>query len=542
MRSFHRQQPRLKSPHPGVWLTSVALACLAAIPIVLVLGRGLLTADPDMLPPWPVLRRIVAHTALLAVGTACMTGVIGTIQALLIEQAPLRWRQFWRIVAVLPLAMPPYVLAMCVASIGRPRGVLERWLVEYQLTEWGVLPFGVFYGLGGSIVLLGLCLSPYVFLPVSAALRQTSGHLDEQARLCGVPWHTRLVRVTIPLVLPSALGGMALVIIYALGEYGLPSLLRVSTLSTAIFSRYTGAIDQSGTALLSVPLICAALGLLHWAHVVGGQAPLHQGTTWRPAAVYRAHPSVNLLAHAVLVCIALCALVLPVVVLCYWMFQPVAFGVAGHIPWPAIGAGAIRTFLLVGGVALLTVLVGFAPAVLLRYAGKWGTVLARLAQAGSAMPGVVVALGVVYLVQEWAPALRGSIVPLVLAYIIRTVPQTIQSSAAAFMPIPAVYAEAARSMGASTIRVFWRILMPLASPGVQAGWALIALSMLKELPATLLLRPVGFDTLAVHIWMPASEGLYGSAAAPALVLLVAAVLPLNRILHHYLRHDRRGEE
>ncbi len=530
------------APRRAVWLLTLLIAGLAATPIVLVLVRGLLTPYTQELPPWPFLLRLLQNTSLFALGTAGITGIIGIGQALLIEQVPMRWRRLWRVVAVLPLAMPPYVLAMTVGSVARPRGSLERWLVEQHWTEWGTLPFGMFYGLAGSIVLLALCLSPYVFLPVSAALRQTSGHLDEQARLCGVPWYTRWWHVTVPMLTPSAFGGMVLVFIYALGEYGLPSLLRLPTLSTAIFSRYIGDIDQSGTALLSLPLVCAALGLLHWSNRLGGQAPLHHGPTWRPRPEREGSRRMQFLAHATLLGLSVCALLVPLGVLGAWVLQPAPYAAATQVHWLVLASGAVRTFLVVGAVASLTTMIALAPALVLRTGGFWGAVLARIGQAGSAMPGIVVALGVVFVVSDWVPWLRGSLLPLILAYIIRSAPQTIQSSDAAFMPIPHVYREAARGMGASSARVFWRIMMPLARPGVLAGWALIALGLLKELPATLLLRPVGFDTLAVHIWMPASEGMYHAAALPALLLLLGAVLPLSQILVHDMRRDRRVEE
>ena len=152
------------------------------------------------------------------------------------------------------------------------------------------------------------------------------------------------------------------------------------------------------------------------------------------------------LAHATMLGLSVCALLVPLGVLCAWVLQPAPYAAATQVHWLVLASGAVRTFLVVGAVASLTTVIALAPALVLRTGGFWGAVLARIGQAGSAMPGIVVALGVVFVVSDWVPWLRGSLLPLVLAYIIRSAPQTIQSSDAAFMPIPHVYREAARGM------------------------------------------------------------------------------------------------
>jgi iron(III) transport system permease protein len=139
------------------------------------------------------------------------------------------------------------------------------------------------------------------------------------------------------------------------------------------------------------------------------------------------------------------------------------------------------------------------------------------------------------MVNQGAVWLTGGIVPLVLAYIIRFLPQAVQSLDAALEQIAPSIEEVGRSLGQSALRVLYRIVMPLAAPGLRASWALLFLSMLKELPATLLLRPAGFDTLAVRIWMPASDGFYTAAAAPALLLIVGALVPVALVLRNQYR-------
>ena len=534
--------PQQHLPRSGpplvVWLVGVLVAALALVPVVTLVARAVGTVRWQQLPPAIIMVPVLTNTLLLALITAVLSALIGTVQALLIEQCALWGRRVWRVLAVLPLAIPPYVAGICALAVLRPQGAGEQWLVAQGLIRTGTLPFGAIYGLGSTAVILALCLSPYVYLPVAAILRQGSGHLTEQALLAGVRWPARLWHITLPMVLPALLGGMALVLIYALGEYGLPSLLRLPTLSTAIYSRYGGAIDRSGAALFSVPLVVMSVGMLWLADRIGGSAPHHQAALWRPRQLRTLGPATHAVVLALLGLLSICALVVPVVVLFGMSSQPAIHAAARHISSGRLAGIALQTFGAAALVASITTIIALAPLQLMRTGGPAGRLIGRLSQSGSAMPGIVVALSIVIVVHGGVPWLVGGMVPLVLAYIIRSIPQAIQSFAAAFAAIPPVYTEAGRAMGATGPRVFWRILVPLAGPGLRAGWALLCLGILKELPATLLLKPVGFDTLAIRIWMSTSDGLYGAAALPALVLIAGALVPVSMILQSFFHHER----
>ncbi|MCX6014388.1 MAG: ABC transporter permease subunit [Chloroflexales bacterium] len=221
---------------------------------------------------------------------------------------------------------------------------------------------------------------------------------------------------------------------------------------------------------------------------------------------------------------------LPVCTLLFWASQTPT---ANTIAWDTLFQTGLGNMLFVTIVATITTVIAIAPALLLRRGGVIGVILTRCSQAGYALPGVVVALSVVLVVNRRFSTLSGSLIPLILAYIIRFLPQAVQNLDAAFMQIAPAIEEAGRSLGRSATSVLQRIMLPLAAPGMRAGWALLFLSMIKELPATLLLRPAGFDTLAVRIWMPASDGHYIEAAYPALLLLGVALLPLTLILSTY---------
>lgn len=521
-----------RKPPKVVWIIAMLVAAIALIPALYTIIRAVEAIGTTPLPPWPLLRTLIVNTILLAVLSALLSGIIGVTQALLIERTNLFGRRWWRIVVALPLAIPPYVLSMTTIALMRPRGIIERWLVENKYVSYGDIPFSLLFGLPGSTIVLALCLSPYVYLPVAAVLRQGSNHLSEIAQISGASWRYRLRHVTLPLIMPAAGGGMLLVMLYALADFGVPALLRLPTFSTAIYGRFTGQIDRAGAALLSLPLIIATLGLIILEERLAGRGGAQINRSWRPQLPH-ALQGWQLPALSVMLIISGAALVGPVSTLIYWSMNVVsASELASRVPFDRllqIGSGNIA---FVAFVATLTTALAITPALLLRRGGIVGTLLARISQAGYALPGVVVALSIVLVVNQASPWLAGGLIPLILAYIIRFLPQAVQSLDVAFEQIAPSLEEAGRSLGQTANNVIRQIVLPLAAPGLQASWALLFLSMLKELPATLLLRPAGFDTLAVRIWMPASDGLYTAAAVPALILLVGALLPLALVLRN----------
>jgi iron(III) transport system permease protein len=153
-----------------------------------------------------------------------------------------------------------------------------------------------------------------------------------------------------------------------------------------------------------------------------------------------------------------------------------------------------------------------------------------LAQAGYALPGVVVALALVALATRWLDPLYDTLALLVAAFVIRFLPQAIQGQEAGLQQIGANLTDAARGLGATRMRAFWRVVMPILAPSAAAAWAVVFLTSVKELPATLVLRPLGFDTLPVRIWTPASNGLYPETGPAALVLVLVSIVPLYLLL------------
>ena len=227
-----------RKPPQTIWVIATIVAVIALIPALYTVIRAIEAVGSTPLPPWPLLSRLIINAVLLAVCSAGVAGIIGVAQALLIERTDVVGRRFWRIIVALPLAIPPYVLSITTIALLRPRGIFERWLADRGLAEFGQLPFNSIFGLPGSTIVIALCLSPYVYLPVAAVLRQGSNHLSEIAQISGASWHYRLRHITLPLIAPAAGGGMLLVMLYALADFGVPALLRLPTFGCTYLQKY----------------------------------------------------------------------------------------------------------------------------------------------------------------------------------------------------------------------------------------------------------------------------------------------------------------
>jgi iron(III) transport system permease protein len=529
---FKTQPAKLRRVPAGLWVPAGLAALLAAIPLAYVALRAA-QGDAEL---WQrvlnaQLPGLLANTLLLALLVAGGTALLGTALAWLVERTDLPGRAAWRWLLALPLGMPPYVGAVCYLTLLRPRGLLERRLVELDLVDFGSLPLQRIYGLGGAAAVLLLYTYPYVYLLCGAALRQGSQHLDELARVSGRgPWD-RFRLVALPLLRPSIGAGALLAVLYTLADFGVVALLRYQTFSVAIYTQFTGQLDRSGAAILSLPLI--GLTLL----VLAGEARLTRrtrtaqiGRSWRPPQPLRLGRWRGA-ALALVALIAGAAIVLPLLLLVTWTAQALMdqsalariWGSSRSAIWPA----AWNSLWTASVAACLTTLLALAPAILVaRAPGRASRTLVLLCQAGYALPGVVVALSLVLLINRLAPWLAGTITALLVAYVVRFLPQALQAAHAAALAITPSVEEAARTLGHRPLATLRRITLPLMAPGLASGWALVFLTSLKELPATLLLRPAGFDTLPVRIWVPASEAVYTEAAPAALLLSVCALLPL----------------
>ncbi|MEW5987441.1 MAG: iron ABC transporter permease [Chloroflexota bacterium] len=460
------------------------------------------------------------QTVLLAVTVTLASAALAVPLAWLTVATDLPGRRLWAVVAALPLVLPSYVGAYLMASILGPKGLLQQTL--QPLTSLERLPN--IYGFPGAFLALTLLSYPYTLLSVRAALLKMDPSLVEAARSLGLsPWRA-FWRVTLPHLRPSLVAGSLLVILYVLRDFGAVTIMRYTTFTRLIYVQYQSFFDRSLAATLSLVLVALTAAVLYLELRTRGRAHYSR----RSAGVMRQQRPVALghwrwPALLFVGSVALVGLILPAGGLLYWLARELA----ARPDWLALWQSAWHSLSL----SLTTAVVALAAAVpvatlSVRRPGRFIHLLERFTYAGYALPGLVIALALVFFGATYAPALYQTLPMLLAAYVILFIPQAVGATRTSLLQIPATLEEAGRSLGHHPWRVFRRVTLPLLRPGLLAGAALVFLTCMKELPATLLLSPFGYRTLATAVWSNISEAYFAQAAVPTLLLILLSSIPL----------------
>lgn len=506
---------------PLLWITATVCAFIILLPILYLVIRALSAENHTWaLMTNPNTLLTLGRTIWLAGAVTGASTALALPLAWLTVRTDLPFRRAWAILTTLPLVIPSYVGAyLVVASLG-PHGMLSRWLIE----TGGLPGLPSIYGFQGAFLVLTILSYPYILLSIRAAMQGMDPAQEEAARSLGCsPWRT-FWKVTLPQLIPSITAGGLLVSLYVLRDFGAVSILRYDTFTRVIYIQYQSSFDRSAAALLSLFLIVMTLGILAFDRWSRGRMRYHSSSN----GSVRPHPVVKLGRWrwpALVLCgsVVMLGLILPAGVLLYWLVRGISAGEQIASIWPAA-----RNSLLVSALAAGAALLAALPFVILsvRRPGRLSAWLERITYVGYALPGIVIALALVYFGANYALPLYHTLPMLVLAYVILFLPQAVGALRASLLQAPPVLEDAARSLGRRPINVFVRITLPLIRPGVLAGAGLVFLTTMKELPATLILSPFGFKTLAMSVWSEVSEAFFARAAAPALLLILVSSLSL----------------
>ncbi len=506
--------------HPGLpppWMAVAALVpvVLVSLPLVYVAVRtaqmGPSGAFTELFRPRNY--ELLANTVILALGVMVLASLIGLAVAWCVERTDLPLRQVWRVAAGLPLAVPAFVSSYAWSSID----------VAFQ-------------NLGGAIFILALSTYPLVYLPVAAALRSTDPGLEDVCRSLGHgPWHA-FTHALIPQLLPALGGGALLVLTHMFAEFGALALLRVQTFTTAIFESYELQFDSTSAAMQSIVLMLLCIPAA-WAEMrlrAGRRiARVGRGATRRAQPVRLGRGMLPLLGAFGL--LGLLSLGVPLLTLGYWLIH----GHSAGQGYAQIGAAVQGTLMLAGSGAVLTSLLAI-PLVLLaaRHRGRLAQVAERLPYIVHGLPGVVVALALVFLSIRLAPALYQGLSVLLIAYAILFLPLAQSSLRASIELVPPQIEAIARSLGRRPFEVFLTVILPNIAPGIGAALALMMLEIVRELTATLMLAPTGTVTLATEVWTYTANAEYAAAAPFAALLVVVSILPVWVFTRRMLQHGR----
>ncbi|HVE45195.1 MAG TPA: iron ABC transporter permease [Acidimicrobiales bacterium] len=503
--------PARRTP-AGLAVAGAAVAGAAVLPLVYLLLRAGDASDPLGLVGSDRVVGFLWATLRLGVVVTGAALVLGVGLAWLIERTDLPGRRFLAVAAVLPLVVPSYVGALALKAAFGPAGLL----VEVP----GVI------GFWGAAAALALSSYPYVLLMARATLAAGDPALEEAARSLGDSRARAFVRVLLPQLRPSMAAGSLLVFLYVLSDFGAVSILQYDTLTRGIFLEYRSlSPDRSPAAVLGVVLVVLTLAAIGTERLARGRAAPSRAVagTARPERIGLGRwrwPAV-----AAVLAVVAAGLGVPVGVLGYWATVGSSGPGAGSVL-----AGAATTSLALAGAAALVAVVAAIPVALLavRHRTRFTRAVETLSFSGYALPGLVIALALVFFAAPYPLYQTLSLV--VLAYVIRFLPEAIGSVRSSLAQVDPALEDVARSLGRGRLATTATITLPLVRPGLLAGGALVFLTAMKELPATLVLRPPGTDTLAVRVWTGASEGLYAQAAPAALILVVVSALvlwPLN---------------
>jgi iron(III) transport system permease protein len=438
------------------------------------------------------------NSLLLGVSVAAGAILLGVPTAWLTTRVALPWPTLWRVLAALPLALPSYVAAYA-------------WLT--------VAP-GL-HGYAGSVLVLTLVCTPYVTLPVAAALRRVDADGEDVARTLGRGPVRAALSTRLPQVAPAAAAGALLAGLYALSDFGAVALMRFPALTSGIQVAERVGLDPMLAAVLALLLAAMALAVALAGRLCRGRARLVAGGGG-PAPRRRLGPVGTGVAVAGLTAFSAAALGVPAVALVRQVSQSLSAGVA----WDRLGAATSQTLALGAVGAALTVLLALPIGILAgRYRGPAVTAIESVSSLGNVIPGIVVGLALVLLTATLVPGLHQTSLALAVAYAVMFLPHAVGATRSSVQQVPPEAEQVARTLGRTPRRVWSEVTARIAAPGIATGGLLVMLTAMKELPATLLLRPTGVDTLATELWSQTSAGAFATAAPYAATLVVLAALP-----------------
>ena len=527
----------MRGPSWAWAVAAVGIASLVAVPSLAVLASLAHPAHDIWAHLWRTqLPELIGNTLALVAGVGAGTLLVGAGLAWLIVTYRFPGCLVLEWALVLPLAVPAYVIGFALLGLfdfsGPVQGALRRWIgpgarLPELRSYWGV------------VLTMTLVFYPYVYLLARAAFREQGAATLETARSLGRSRMRAFVAVTLPLARPSLVAGVSLAMMEALADFGTVATFGYRTLTEAVYRVWYGMFDRAAAAQLASLLLIFALCLLALERSLRGRARFTQnqrrgpGVTPRRLSGWKAAAATGA-GFAVLGA----AFALPLAQLIVW-----AVDAGGR--WRAASFAALLSNTL--ALAALAAVGTLVLALLLAYATRLSPsapvrASARMASMGYALPGAVIAVGVLAPLAwvdhvfghavAWAfghsagLVLTGSTAGLVFAYVVRFLAVSLQTVDASLGKIPSSFDDAARSLGASIGGTLRRIHLPLMRGGVLTALILVFVETMKEMPATLLLRPFGLDTLAVAVWERTSESLWAEAAAPALAIVAAGLVPV----------------
>ena len=554
--TFDRREGAWRDFLPSRWaLLSLGLALLVALPVVVVF----LSLLAPRIEIWQhlastVLPDMLGHTLILAGGVAVGVTVIGVGTAWLVTMCRFPGRHLFEWALLLPFAVPTYIIGYTYTDLLQYAGPVQTLLRDSfgwtRQDYW----FPEIRSLGGAIFVMSLVLYPYVYLLARAAFLSQSSCLLDVSRTLGRNAWRHFLEVAVPMARPAIVGGVAVALMETMADFGTVQYFGINTFTTGIYRTWFALGEPLAAAQLAALLMLFVFTMLWIERNNRSKARYDHTTAMRPLTTYELSPKRQLLAASACLLPILLGFVLPIAVLASMMleqgdgiFQPAFLELA----WNSFSLAAIASLLTVGMAVLVAYGVRLHPSRLMAGA-------ARVASLGYAIPGTVIAIGILIpfayadnALNSWMEArfgidtgllLTGTIAGLLFAYVVRFLAVAMNSVEAGFGKINRHLDDAARTLGQRQGGMLLRVHLPLLRGSLLTGLVIVFVDVLKELPATLIVRPFNVETLAVRVYQYASDERLADAAPPALAIVAVGILPVI-LLSRAIAHSRpRGDQ
>ncbi|MDH5184684.1 MAG: iron ABC transporter permease [Gammaproteobacteria bacterium] len=542
-------------PRPDWWRGSVFLITLLLSLPVLVIFSFVFTPSGEV---WrhladTVLASYISNSLILLIGVALGTLLIGVSTAWVVTATVFPGRRIFEWALLLPMAMPAYIIAYTYTGMLDFAGPIQTALREAFGWGFGDYFFPDIRSLWGAIIMLTLVLYPYVYLLARAAFLEQSACVLDVGRSLGLgPWKV-LFKVALPLARPAIITGLSLALMETLADFGTVQYFGVDTFTTGIFRTWLGLGDSAAAAQLSAMLLVFVFTLVVIERWSRRQAQYHNSQNYKPMPRITLTPGRAAITFIVCLLPVLFGFILPATQLMYWSIET-----AGEMIDSSFFSLIFNSLMLAGSAAVIALLIALLMAYGKRLRGNVAMNTAvRIAAMGYAVPGTVLAVGVMIpfawfdnVLDAWMREqfgistgllLSGTIVGLLFAYSVRFLSVSVQTVEAGLGKIKLSMDDAGRSLGYSPMQVLRHIHLPMMRSSLLTALLMVFVDVLKELPATLMLRPFNFNTLAVRAYELAGDERLADAASAAIAIVLVGIIPVI-MLSRSIARAQPGEQ
>ena len=473
----------------------------------------------------------VKSSLILVLGVASIVLAVGTVTAWIVTTYNFPGKRLFEWALILPLAIPPYILAYTFTGLFDPFGDANNLARSLFGMDSNFVLFPNVRNIYGAIIVFGFTLYPYVYLVSRSAFINLSRSMQESARLLGLSQFQVFYKLSLPLIRPAVIGGLMLVVMETLSDFGAVDHFAIQTFTTGIFRTWYGLYDlQTAMQLASLLLLVIVIFYILERNNRGNELYSSSNSTFSPNIEQNLYGINALLAFSLCFTPIFIGFLLPIIELSIWAYE---------VNLKFFDANFINTFTNTIGLSLVTGVICAALALLINFSVRYKPLfvinrLSSLLSVGYAVPGLILAVGIVQLFvyldnsvfSSLDVVLTGSLFGLILAYVIKTYALANSSIESGYERISNSLDDSSKILGTVGWSLLRNIHMPLLKTSILTSILLVMSDVIKELPATLILRPFNFETLAVSAYVYASEERMIQAAAPAIAIVMTGLIPI----------------